>query len=249
MAPQHIATLLISAQVCSAPPSKDSIGSPLSLSLTAKGLFELTVLLVPSWPLSFLPQHASAEPNFASTRAQACKPPAPIAYAHGELHTPEGPHTWPVAHTLGLNEHWPASQLSVVQGSWSSQAAACAQPCAAETHLSVVHTLPSSQLSALTQPPFAQLSVVHLLLSSQVIGVPLHTPLAHWSPWVQPLESEQAPPTGVRKHCPLAGLHAPCWQLAFGQTVATPAVHLPALQTSLAVHELPSSHFALLAAC
>ncbi len=111
-------------------------------------------------------------------------------------------HTSPslqVALLLAKMQPLPASQLSVVQGFWSSQGVMLPAKQTPPLQLSpVVHTLLSLQLplssAALLQPVFAsQLSLVHGFLSSQTTSLPTQLPLLQLSPVVHALPSSQAP--------------------------------------------------------
>jgi hypothetical protein len=166
----------------------------------------------------------------------------------------------------------PAEQTSSVQGFPSLAHVAVlfvwTQPVTG-WHESVVHTLESSQLSAvptqtpleqaspvvqavpsehvvplarLTCPhtPAAQLSVVQEFPSSQLSGVPPHVPLVHTSPVVQRLPSLQVVPLTT-----LTKPHVPAVQLSVvhalpsSQTIGVPA-QTPDAQLSPVVQALPS---------
>ena len=124
-------------------------------------------------------------------------------------------HTSPRLQTLpSLQGSWllantqPAlgSQLSVVQGFWSSHGVAAPGRQALSLQVSpMVHALPSLQLapsSEVATQPFnlSQLSMVQGFLSSQAMAAPAHFSPWHVSPLVQASLSSQSPP--------LVG----CWQ-------------------------------------
>ncbi len=119
----------------------------------------------------------------------------------------------------------------------------------------VVQALPSLHAVLLAtlvcrQPlTLSQLSVVQLLLSSQLMTAPLlHRPVLQVSPEVQALPSSQEPPS-ARAACmqpltlsQLSVVHA----LASLQFKAPPGLHNPPAQVSPVVQALPSLHAAVL---
>lgn len=146
-------------------------------------------------------------------------------------------------------EFW--SHASVVQTFASSHGAAVPPWHAPLLHASpTVQGLPSLQVPvklAWTQPlALSQLSAVHVLVSSQLIVVPVHTPPAQKSLLVQALPSSQAEPMFVFLHAPLvksqtSAVHG----FKSSQLTTAPARQLP-LPSHLSpfVHGLPSSQLA-----
>src|SRR3990172_2528825 len=139
-------------------------------------------------------------------------------------------------------------QESSVQTFASSQlvAAPPTQAPAAQVSL-VVQALASLQAAVLlvyTQPVAGvQVSVVHTLLSLQVIAVPPQTPAVHTSPLVQALPSLHTVPLATLVNTqPVAGSQVSVVQGMLSlQAIAVPA-HTPAGQTSPLVQALPSLH-------
>ena len=141
------------------------------------------------------------------------------------------------------------SHVSVVQGLLSLQTAAGPARHAPNAHTSpIVHALPSSQASVLfakTQPVAGlQLSVVHLLPSSQTRSAPdWHTPPEQTSPTVQTFGSEQGFALFVYPQIPVAGSQLSLVQgLLSSQVDTAPGRHPPSAHWSPAVHGFPSSH-------
>jgi hypothetical protein len=114
-----------------------------------------------------------------------------------------------------------------------------------------LHTSPSAQGVPFTTGVFehpktgSQLSVVHTLLSSQLIGVPAeHTPLWQVSSPLQTLPSGHAVPlsTGVFTQ-PVTGSQLSLVQtLPSLQLMGVPTVQTPAWQVSSPLQTLPSVH-------
>ena len=142
---------------------------------------------------------------------------------------------------------WPLSQLSSVQTLPSSQTTALPGTHAELLHKSpLVQALLSSQLRTLAvwvQPVLAsQASLVHKLLSSQLIDAPgRHWPPWQASPWVQALLSLHAWVLFVKTQ-PLAGSQlSSVHRLPSSQTKALPGTHTELLHKSPVVQALPSS--------
>jgi hypothetical protein len=144
-------------------------------------------------------------------------------------------------------EHVPLTQASPVQAFPSVQAFALLFGCVQlpAEHRSSVQGLPSlahvDVLFVWTQPVAGlHESLVHTLESSQFSAVPTHTPLEQASPVVQAVPSLHAVPLGALT-CP----QLPAVQLSVvqefpsSQLIAVPA-HTPAVHTSVVVHALPS---------
>jgi hypothetical protein len=117
----------------------------------------------------------------------------------------------------------------------------------------VVQALPSSQAAVLfvkTHPVArVQVSVVHGLLSLHTTPVPPHTPPLHTSPVVHGLPSSQGWVLFVWTH-PLPGLQLSVVQtLLSSQTVGVPGWQLPPPHASPVVHAFPSSQAVVLLAC
>jgi hypothetical protein len=91
------------------------------------------------------------------------------------------------------------------------------------------------------------MSVVHMLLSSQLRAAPLvQVPAVQTSPVVHMLLSSQAVPSALAgfEHVPEAGSQVPTsWQVsAAAQVTGLPPVQVPAMHTSERVHMLLSLH-------
>jgi len=147
------------------------------------------------------------------------------------------------------------SQLSAVQGLWSSQSrlepALQAPPSHASTPL---QTLPSAQempltTGVLTQPDMGlHESVVQTLLSSQPSGSLMHEPAAQRSLIVQALTSAQS--ASLLQQAGIGWLRQPSsasqvsivQPLLSSQSRLIPGVQLPAEQVSLPLQTLPSEH-------
>ncbi len=139
-----------------------------------------------------------------------------------------------------------ASQLSAVQGFWSSHAVGAPGKHAPSLQVSPsVQTLPSSQapvLLVLEQPAvLSQVSVVHRFLSSQAVATPpWHEPSLQPSPVVHLSPSSQPA-------VPLLWLQLPSLQLSIvqaflsSQSVPLPPTQTPAAHKSAWVQALPSS--------
>jgi hypothetical protein len=131
----------------------------------------------------------------------------------------------------GPPAHTPAEQTSLVVQAFPSLhglvLSACVQPVAG-LHESVVHTLPSSQLSG---------------------GPPTHAPPEQASPFVQALPSLHGLLLFVFTH-PVPGLQVSVVQtLASSQVSGGPPTHVPPEQTSPVVQALPSLHGLVLFTC
>ena len=86
-----------------------------------------------------------------------------------------------------------------------------------------------------------QTSVVHTLLSSQLMGVwPTHLPLSHASGPRQALPSSHAPPTGVLAQPTAGSQPSSVHTLPSAQLTASPETQPPFRHTSFAVQALPS---------
>ena len=148
---------------------------------------------------------------------------------------------------VGVNTQPPASvQVSVVQGLPSLQLKLLPAAQVPPAQMSpAVQELPSEQGSVLfdvTQPLIgSHASVVHGLLSSQVLDVPgTHWPLTHVSPTVQTLPSEHVSVV-VALTQPKVGSHASVVQgLPSLQVGEAPPMQAPSLHVSFTVHALPS---------
>jgi len=86
-----------------------------------------------------------------------------------------------------------------------------------------------------------QVSVVHTLLSLQMMPVPAHTPAVHTSPLVQALPSLQTVPlaTFVNTH-PVAGAQVSAVQALLSLHTSAVPPHTPLVHTSPVVQALPS---------
>ncbi len=145
--------------------------------------------------------------------------------------------------------HWPPLQLSVVQGSPSSQVA----PSSAEnlqplsgSHWAEVHGLPSSHRATVptwTQVPVvSQLSTVQATPSLQSILLPKQTPPWHTSPLVHTLPSLHTPAPGVFWQ-PSTGSQLSVVQgFLSSQSAGMAPRQAPALHALLWVQALPSLH-------
>jgi hypothetical protein len=114
--------------------------------------------------------------------------------------------------------HTPLTHASPVHASPSLHELALLLTCAQDPaeHTSSVQGLPSLEQDAVlfvwTQPVAGlQESLVHGLLSSQLMAVPAHVPPVHWSPDVQALASLQLVPLVAVgfEHTPVDVLHVP----------------------------------------
>ena len=142
------------------------------------------------------------------------------------------------------------SQASVVQTLPSSQSTVGTTTLPLQTPAPqtspVVQALPSLHarlLTANTQPvPGLQLSVVHKLLSLQVIPVPAHALAAQMSPLVQALPSSQIAVLAVFRQ-PVAELHESVVHGFASLQFSVPVeLHRPPEHVSPVVHALPSLH-------
>ena len=147
------------------------------------------------------------------------------------------------------------SHVSVVHGLPSLQE--MAEPAWHEppAHTSpTVHTLPSSHgamLLVLVQPlPASQLSVVHGLPSSQVLGaVGVHTPPLQVSPTVQLLLSLQGTVFGVCWQPAVLSHESSVQGLPSSHEGGAPPMQPPSPHLSMVVHTSPSLHGRLLFTC
>ena len=159
---------------------------------------------------------------------------------------------------LACRQPWTALQLSVVQGVLSSQGTGVgalehtpAEHVALPIHalllqLAGTQTAPSLTGVWMHPPLISQESVVHALLSSHELPVPVHLPFAHTSPVVQALPSLHEPLLLVFTH-PLAGLQvSSVHTLLSVQLAGLPAWQVPPEQLSPLVHALPSLQLATL---
>jgi len=150
---------------------------------------------------------------------------------------------------LGVATHpVAASQVSVVQTSPSSQLGGGPPTHTPPTQMSfVVQALPSSQaeeLGLLVQPTAgSQVSVVQTLPSSQLgAGPPTHAPAEQVSAVVHGLPSSHETVLGTLEH-PDAGSQVSSVQtLPSSQFGGSPPTQAPALHASPVVHASPSSH-------
>ena len=112
-----------------------------------------------------------------------------------------------------------------------------------------LHAAPLAGANKQAPVALLQLSVVHGLLSLQAMVLPgAHRPSAHKSPTVHKLPSSQAGPLILRlRQVPKAATQESVVHARLSlQFVDDPPTHLPALQMSLTVHLLKSSHGKLL---
>lgn len=217
---------------------------PLQVSLAVQGLLSvqlaaLSAKVQPVWAVQ-----PSSVQRLPSAQGKALpgwhRPPAQVSPIVQRLPSSQAPETAAKLQPLmGL-------QLSVVHGLLSSQftlPVALHKP--AWQPSPVLQALPSSQLAvvgAYTQPPVeSQLSVVHGLPSLQVTaGPPLQLPPAHVSVLVQALPSLQGMAAAIATQ-PLAGSHKSKVQgLLSAHARAVPGLQLPPVQTSFWVQALPS---------
>ena len=169
----------------------------------------------------------------------AHKPPAQRSAVVQALPSSQGP-------PVGVLWQPVASQLSSVQMLLSSQFLAVPWQTPVAQLSPVVQGSPSLQAAVVvlcTQPLVgSQASIVHGLLSSQLLGLaPAHAPSLHWPGMVQMSVAPHGPVAGVDVQ-PLLGSHASSVQsLPSSQFLSLP-LQVPAAQVSAVVHLLPSSH-------
>ena len=215
------------------------MGAPKQLAPLEHGAQFVAIALQAGPPeTQLVPLHVPVRSQASSPSVQA--PPAFLAFA---AQLPVVPSHMPVAHVVVRDEqsfavppHDPPEHLSlVVHLLPSSQLAlfgAFWQPRVA-LHVSVVHGLPSSQLSATCAQPVtgSQLSVVQTLLSSQLFVVSTeHVPLKH-EVVVQTLPSSHAAPSSF----------LPYWQVVpLAQTVPAACSQLPGVVHATPQHEPPT---------
>ncbi len=171
---------------------------------------------------------------------------SPVLQTPSPVHSCLSSHAVPVS-TVESQPVW-GSQKSCVHGFLSSQVMGLpAHAPAVHTSLKV-HTLPSSHglvsanlmwlQNALC---LSQVSVVHGLLSSQVVAAPGRQTLPwHRSPSVQALPSLQLAPLASRCLQPLVGSQLSMVQAFLSSQSMLVPTQLPVLHASLAVHALPS---------
>jgi len=151
---------------------------------------------------------------------------------------------------------WQAPPLHVsptVQGFPSLQGSVlllCPQPVAGLQE-SVVQTLLSSQErgSWAQNPEPTQESTVQALPSSQLIGVPMHTPLRHTSPVVHGIWSSQGSAPVARWMQAPVPQESSVQGLPSSQLIGVPGWQMPLLQVSPTVHGLKSSQGPVLLLC
>ena len=194
--------------------------------------------------------HDSLVHTLSSSQSFALPPQAPFAVQLSALVQGfSSSHDAPVS---GVPTQPPVvtSQASDVHGFLSSHAFFLPLHTPSAQASLVVQVLPSSQPRVfwlLMQAPVAvaQLSLVHVLPSSQVLMVPLQVPSSpHASLVVQRfLSSHLAPVVGGVTHLPLLASHLSAVHGLPSSHTTTLPLHCPAAQVSVAVQASPSLHW------
>src|SRR3990172_8078421 len=239
---------LLSLQLDAAPPTQ-APAEQVSLFVQALPSLHGAVLLVCTHPVAGL-QESSVQ-TFASSQLVAA-PPTQAPAAQVSL-VVQALASLQAAVLLVYTQPVAGVQVSVVHTLLSLQVIAVPPQTPAVHTSPLVQALPSSHTVPLvtlvnTQPVVgAQVSVVHTLLSLQVIAVPPQTPAVHTSPLVQALPSLHTVPLATLVNTqPVAGSQVSVVQGMLSlQTIPVPA-HTPAVHTSPEVQALSSLHGAVL---
>ena len=224
---------------------------PSQVSPSVHRLLSVQTALLVMWPQpAILSQLSSVQGLPSSQLATLPGTQAPALQTSPTVHTvPSSQGT-----VLFVDVHAPVTglQFSVVQGFLSSQVLG---PLGVQTPTlqisPTVQLLLSSHLAVLkpcSQPAIAsQLSSVHGLPSSQLIGLPaLHKPLAHTSPLLQTVPSSQGSVLLVKMQPDFTSQLSVVHNLPSSQIFWLPGLQAPLLHWSFTVHTLLSVQNALL---